>query len=438
MKTVGLKEKFNKMGNRKSFEQVQGAHIITVIFTLFAAFVVIPLNAQNLSELGNNWRVDKKLLPKNFRFIYNSDGDNMFLAPAESPEKLYPYIDEVARAGVTTFFMSPQIGMPVNFPTKVGDMTGQYVSAEKFAEMTGFGRQIILNLRALMEAGHDPLGLILDRAREKKMEVFVSFRPNEVHAVEQEESFLFSTFWKEHPEWRIGKNGDPLPQVYLDILGPRTHPIVAGWLPAGLNFAIPQVRAQRLAELREVCQRYNIDGLEIDFQRFPMYFKPGEETRNIQTMTQWMREVRAMTKEEGAKRGRPILFTSRIMATPEQNLAIGLEPLRWAKEKIIDFVTVSHYLHNNFPLPIKRYRKLLPKGFPLYASIEVEPNMDAYKKVADRLWESDVDGILLFNFFTPRGSGKEPPFNRMHEIGYPATLKAVTVREDIKSENKEN
>ena len=68
------------------------------------------------------------------------------------------------------------------------------------------------NLWSLAEAGHDPMRLIVDRARDKGLDVFLSFRLNEVHAVEQEDSLLFSTFWKDHPEWRIGKAGDPLPE----------------------------------------------------------------------------------------------------------------------------------------------------------------------------------------------------------------------------------
>ena len=54
-----------------------------------------------------------------------------------------------------------------------------------------------------------------------------------------------------------------------------------------------------------------------------MYFKLGEESKHIETMTNWIREIREMTREVAIKRGRPILLCARIMAEPEQNLAIG-------------------------------------------------------------------------------------------------------------------
>ncbi|GMW00375.1 MAG: hypothetical protein AMXMBFR84_15120 [Candidatus Hydrogenedentota bacterium] len=368
------------------------------------------------------------------RILYNSDGDNMFIykQPPMTPEDVYRHVDEVADTEVTTFLMSPNIGMTLNYPTKVGDFIGEHVNPAIAARITPDAAEKttergILNLRGLISAGHDPIALILSRAKERGMEAFISFRLNEVHAVEYEDHVILSRFWKDHPEWRIGKHSDPLPPVYHEILGPDTHPIVATWLPAGLNFAIPEVRAYTLAMLRECCERYDLDGLDLDFQRFPMYFKPGEEQQHIPTMTAWMSEIRAMTKEIGDQRGRPILLCARIMAKPEQNTAIGIDPVSWAKNGLLDMVIVSHYLRNDFPLPLKAYRKALPQEFPLYASIEVAREPEMYREMARRLWQVGADGIQVFNFFTTRERGEEPPFAVLKEIASAETLRGVAV-----------
>jgi hypothetical protein len=84
---------------------------------------------------------------------------------------------------------------------------------------------------------------------------------------------------------------------------------------------------------------------------------------------------------------------------------------------MLDFVIISHYLRNDFPLPVAEYRRLLPPDLPLYASIEVEGAPDAYRRIARRLWRDGVDGIMLFNFFTAREGGKEPPFELLNELG---------------------
>ncbi|MCP4642987.1 MAG: DUF1080 domain-containing protein [bacterium] len=389
---------------------------------VFRRFDVTPLAAAPQSAAS---------APRKHRFIYNSDGNNMLIYKdyPMKPSDLHSYVDEVADSQVTSFFVSPNFGMPVTYPTEVGDLIGAHASPElatgitpdAAVKSTGLG---IMNTRALIEAGSDAIAPVIDRAHEKGLEAFISWRLNEVHAVEQEDSLIFSRFWKEHPEWRIGKAGDPMPAVYHDILGPNVHPIVGSWLPGGLNFAVPEVRAHRLAQLRECCERFDLDGLELDFQRFPMYFKPGEEAQHIATMTAWMREVRSMTKEVGEKRGRPILLCARIMARPEQNRAIGLDPVAWANESLIDFVIVSHYLRNDYPLPIRAYRELLPPDMPIYASIEVAPTTDAFRRLARQLWEDEVDGIYLFNFFTKRERGTGPPNELLDELGRPDTIPA--------------
>ncbi len=366
--------------------------------------------------------------PRQFRIIYNCDASNLFYAakPPMQPTDLYRDIDAVAKAGATTFYMCPNYGMPMNYPSQVTQMLGTGLTAEqeelvaKAAATHPSTERAVVNLRSLVAAGHDPLGLVIDRARAKGMETFITFRPNEVHWVDKADSFpyslLVSRFWREHPQWRIGKPGDPLSPLHREILGPRTNPVVAGWLPGGMNFAIPEVRARRLAQLRECCQRFDIDGLDIDFQRFPMYFRRGEEAANVSTMTEWIAEVRKMTRQVARRRGRPILLSVRVMAKPNQNTGLGLDPIDWARKGLVDFIIVSHYLHNNFPLPVQDYRKRLPASMPIYASIELERKGDAYRRIARQLYADGADGIMLFNFFARREQGGEPNFETLKEL----------------------
>lgn len=366
------------------------------------------------------------------RFVYNCDADNLFLYadPPMQPQDVRTQIDAFCGTGLTTLFMCPNYGMAPNFPSSVTPMFGTAVSAELAATLDPPGgtrsytmERAAVNLASLVAAGHDPLGLVIDHARARGLETFITFRLNEVHCVEEPDSLLFCPFWREHPEWRIGCAGDPLPQVHLDILGPNTHPIVASWLPAGLDFAIPEVRAYRLAELRECCERFAVDGIDLDFQRFPMYFRPGEEEQGVATMTAWMREVRAMTRAAAAARGRDIPLSVRVMARPEQNRAIGIDPIAWAHEGLVDIVVASHYLRNDFPLPVAEYRSLLPPEVPLIASIEIEREPDTYRRMARDLWSGGADGIMLFNFFAAREAGKEPPVHLFNELGDPARIR---------------
>jgi hypothetical protein len=372
--------------------------------------------------------------PHQKRFIYNSDGGNIFddKIPPMAPADVYPYVDEVVGTGVTTFFICPNFGMDMIYPSEVADMIGSYATPEqnKLIEEEAVSKKdtsgrVITNLRGLVAAGHDPVGLVVERAKAKGLEVFITFRLNEIHDVQNPDSLIVSRFWRDHPEWRVGQHGDEMLPLFKEIIGGRpdhkVHPIVATWFPGALNFAIPQVRARRLAELRECCERYPVEGLDLDFQRFPIYFPQDEGSENVETMTAWMREVRAMTREVGQKRGRPLLLSARVLAKPEQNLGIGLDPFAWAKEELLDFVVVSHYLRNDFPLPVAEFRKRIP-NVPIYASIEVEKDEDGFRRIAKQLYEDGVNGILLFNFFTWREGGREPNFDLLKELADPAKI----------------
>ncbi len=380
--------------------------------------------------------VTSRATPHQRRFIYNSDGTNMFYqqVPPMAASDVHRYIDEVADKGVTTFFYSPNVGMLANYPSRHPGMVGAGVSQEKERRIHEVAiekestERAIVNLRALLSAGHDPVGLILERAQAKGLEAFISYRLNEIHDVQNPDtSLIVSPFWREHPEWRVGQHGDEVSPLFKEIIGGRpdykVHPIVSSWFPGALNFAVPEVRAERLAELRECCERYPIDGLDLDFQRFPIYFPQDEGHKHVETMTEWVRQVRAMTREVARKRGRPILLSARILAKPEQCLAIGLDPVTWAKEGLLDFVIVSHYLRNDFPLPIAEYKKLITK-IPVYACIEVERDAENYRRIARELWDGGADGLAMFNFFTWReGAKKEPEFELFRELSDPEKLK---------------
>ena len=228
----------------------------------------------------------------------------------------------------------------------------------------------------------------------------------------------------------MGRHGDEVSSLFKEIIGGRpdysVHPMVASWFPGALNFAIPEVRAARLEELRECCERYPLDGLDLDFQRFPIYFPQDKGRAHIETMTAWMRQVRAMTRTVGRQRSRPLLLSARILAKPEQCLAIGLDPVTWAKEDLLDFVTISHYLRNDFPLPLSDYQSLIT-NIPIYASIEVEPEADNYRRIAQQLWADGADGLSMFNFFTAREGKKEPQFELLRELSAPCKLNMPTI-----------
>jgi hypothetical protein len=67
-------------------------------------------------------------------------------------------------------------------------------------------------------------------------------------------------------------------------------------------------------------------------------------------------------------------------------------------------------------LPIKPWKSLI-LNIPIYGGCDSPKTAEHYRKVARHFWRNGADGIYLFNFFTAREDGIEPPFAVLSELG---------------------
>lgn len=302
------------------------------------------------------------------------------------------------------------------FPTRVGTQRGTLSSAEDRARWSPHERQRFETVERFFGAGTDPYAVIVNEARRRGLEVLMTFRMNDAHGNE----FLRTAFWRDHPEFR-------LPQGALD-------------------FSHAEVRDYLLALIQEVADRYDADGLELDFQRFPVFFAPNSPLtlpERTALMNGLVERVRQHLDRLGATRGRRLVLSARVpsdqglgMPTPAQALARGCDSGEWARKGWIDFLTVSEWLFTADTLDLKAWKAAVP-GIPIYGGIQPEwrPSpegarcefclgAEGYRRAARQRWADGADGIYLFNFFTTREwpDPLEPPWEVLREIGDPASL----------------
>ena len=58
----------------------------------------------------------------------------------------------------------------------------------------------------------------------------------------------------------------------------------------GHDWSIPEARAHKLAFIREICDHYDLAGFELDFMRFPFFFReqvPAAERVRNDIRRQW-------------------------------------------------------------------------------------------------------------------------------------------------------
>lgn len=343
------------------------------------------------------------------RILYNLDGDSCInfkkgvYKPVETTaDDLRTIVDEVSFPGsqVDTFLVNV-LAQSMYYPTRIGTMRGTLSSPADRVKWGEWENMRFETMNKFFARGEDPYAIMLAQAKKKGMEAMLSFRVNDSHGYEM----LLSKFWRDHPEYHIG---------------------------GSLNFAFPEVREHIFQLVREAVQRYDCDGIELDFQRHPRYFKPTTPLAERRAaLNDFVQRVRKMVDEEGVKRKKKLILAARVPTSPDQARELGEDAAYWAEQKWIDFLTIAEFLYIRHELPVKPWRTQI-KNIPLYASIEAwtpdpkgndekgHPTPDEYRREALHLWKEKVDGIYLFNFFTPREDGPratEPAFFLLGELG---------------------
>ncbi len=263
--------------------------------------------------------------------------------------------------------------------------------------------------------GMDPLAIMVEWCKAHQVEVFWSMRMNDVHDAwgAWYSPFLFPRLKKEHPEWLMGTK--------------EKRPVNGTW--TAVDYGRPEIRDLAFKFFQEVCQHYDVNGIEMDFFRHLSYFrnpawgKPATQAE-WDMMTGLLQRVRAMADEEAVKKGHPILISVRVPDSVALCKAIGFDIERWMRDDLIDILVVSGYFRLN---PWETSVALAHKyDVPVYACLsetrmrdkkaaEVRSSLACYRGRAMNAWDAGMDGIYMFNFFNPHSP-------LWHELGSPDTL----------------
>jgi len=282
----------------------------------------------------------------------------------------------------------------------------------------------------LKERNIDSLRMMIDFGRRHNKEIFWSMRMNDTHDASNPPDM--PQWKKDHPEFLVGKIED------------RGRMKYGGRRWSSLDYNQPQVRDKVHRILSEICRRYDVDGVELDFFRHPVIFKEqmyGEEISQAQrdVITELIRRIRKMTEQEGLRRGgKPILIAIRIPDSMGYCQAMGLDVPRWLEEDLVDIVTGSDYFK------LEPWENIAALGqkyhVPVYACLEerrIAPTRSGsegssslllWRGEAYNAWKAGVNGIYTFNRFNP----KDPIFR---EIGDPKVLETLERTDQIMYDN---
>lgn len=254
-------------------------------------------------------------------------------------------VDMVAGTQVTTYMMctgSSAVYYPSKYSNMLGDDRGGTLKACYDSATYNLWRRYWDNEKRLEAEGTDMVSASLARARERGLETFITLRMNDLHFADTLSAckMAMEEFWLQNPQF-------------------WTNDPSIGYNSAGaLDYAHPQVREHKLALIREQLERFGplIDGVDLDFMRFFVYFRADEARANSQIMTQFLCQVRSLVDSCAASLGRPLLLSARVAPTLAYNMEKGLDVAEWVRRGLLDFISIGTHWRGDPSLPVGQFR----------------------------------------------------------------------------------
>ncbi len=277
------------------------------------------------------------------------------------------------------------------------------------------------NVRQMLERGEDAQEALIERGHQLGLDVYASVRMNDNHfggAQVEELGELHDTELTrmriEHPEW---------------LLGDQT----SEWFALSWNFAVPEVREHRFAHVKEICQLYDWDGVELDWQRHAFHFPEDDAYRLRYLLTDLQRAVRRMTDDIAKERGRPFYLAARVAGNLEMCRKIGYDIPTWIEEGLLDIIIPAGNAATDPSIDVAEFVQMC-RG----TNIAVYPGFDGglpdpfvgpddagtkdrmrTRAIASRYHRAEADGIYVFNWHANRDSRRE----LLCQVGSPDTLR---------------
>ncbi len=214
------------------------------------------------------------------------------------------------------------------FPSKTWDRYEGEGKKDKHSAWCG-------RLATVLSKGVDPYAICIRRCREIGISPWASIRMNDHHYLDDPEKS--NRFWQAHPEYRIK--------------GQHRY-----------DYAHEAVRNHYLVLIEEVLEKYDIDGLELDWVRTLPTIHHSELEEGKTKLTDFMRQVREAADRVAKRRGRPIRIAVRVPTRPAVAQGFGLDVPTWIARGFVDTVIpCNFYVTIDNEIPLKQWRDLIAK-----------------------------------------------------------------------------
>lgn len=335
------------------------------------------------------------------RLIYNNDGtetlgNNWFGKRPLTIDDLNGYVDMVANSQVTTYMIcsgSDFFYYRSKYGRLMGDDNDGQLDCGEDTALYNVLRRINNNALRIEKEGTDIVEATLKRVKERQLEAFVTYRMNDLHFADTSNgcTIKYADFWYNNPSYWTNDTS------------------LSGWnAKSALDFAHPEVREFKLNIIREQLEKFGplIDGYELDFMRFIVYFKKAEAEKNAPLITDLVKSAKRITDSVAQAHGKKILLTARVPANLPDCNSKGLDVKNWVKLGLVDFLTMGVHWRGDPAMGVDQFKKDIGSGIPVYVTMDdggFDPrevwSHGMYRGMASHALAQGAAGMYLFNYF---------------------------------------
>lgn len=279
------------------------------------------------------------------KIYLNEDNSHYFYSRKEKSanrDEIENFINQYKDSNVEVLLLCPNSQI-TSFKSDVWDCLADRIDDyQEYFIKTPNMSDWVYAVQSLIEQGIDIYQEFIDLLRKINIKPYISVRMNDVHNADDENDILHSNFYKEHLDYRRA--------LYRD----------RNWEDRELNYLIKEVRDYHMLLINEYFERYDIDGIEIDWMRFGNHFPTGYADEGRLVLNEFMREVRKKADEYEVIRGHKIAIGARCPVKPETAFDLGMDAIYWAKNGYIDFLVPTPFWHSSQgDIPIEMWKYLL-------------------------------------------------------------------------------
>ncbi len=346
-------------------------------------------------------------LPRDRRIITTWQGhDDLSVYPI-TPEEYVSKIDYISgtQVGIFQYCLA---SIQARFDSKVIESRGSR-EVDYDNEVYGFGIwSMASNIQHLIKTGNDPLRLVAERCHERGLQIWGSCRMNDAHHTYPGLEVFQTQFYIDHPELRMPAEGDPQKLMVYD------------WCK-------PAVLEQNLDFLTDAADRYDLDGIDLDFSRGGMEFSSGDTKYRQEVTRGHVRKIREMLDQVGKKKGKYLGLSAQFYCFDPMNpktgdrtpwvgnipryFEKGADIRSWAKEGLIDILVGQCRSSSLHELEIDSWTKVVegtdcllfvgpgkPTRRTFSGPSQSWTTAEEHRAIAHRLYEQGADGISFYDY----------------------------------------